>query len=205
MAQQASWALVAMGPTPWAPASVYPLWPSKRREGEKRRTAELAHWAFGLLGDFMTMIYKLLFIYWVSISYQGLCELLYKQYHYSSSYVLWERNCFSYNTDKESNKEGWALKDWCFWTVALEMTLESPLDYKEIKSINPKENQLWIFTGRTDDEAEAPILWPDAKNLWKRPWWWERMKARGEGGDRGRDGWMALPTQWTWVWANSGR
>ena len=77
----------------------------------------------------------------------------------------------------------------CFWTVALEMTLESPFDYKEIKSVNPKGNQLWIFIGRTDAEAEAPVLWPDAKNLWKRPWCWERMKARGEGDDRGWDGW----------------
>ena len=47
----------------------------------------------------------------------------------------------------------------------------------------------WIFIGRTDAEAEAPVLWPDAKNLWKRPWCWERMKARGEGDDRGWDGW----------------
>ena len=94
MAWQASWALVAMGPTPWAPASVYPLWPSKRLEGENRKTAELAHGAFGLLGDYMTMIYKFFFIYWVSISYQGLCKLLYKQYHYSSSYGLWEISCF---------------------------------------------------------------------------------------------------------------
>ena len=94
MAWQASWALVAMGSIPWAPASVYPLWPSKRLEGEKRRTAELAHWAFGLLGDYMTMIYKFFFIYWVSIGYQGLCKLLYKQYHYSSSYGLWEISCF---------------------------------------------------------------------------------------------------------------
>ena len=55
-------------------------------------------------------------------------------------------------------KEGWALKNWCFWTVVLEKTLERPLDSKEIKPANPKGNQLWIFIGRTD--AEAPILWP---------------------------------------------
>ena len=58
------------------------------------------------------------------------------------------------------NKEGWALKNWCFWTVVLEKTFESPLDCKEIKSVNPKGNQPWIFTGRTDAEAEIPILWP---------------------------------------------
>ena len=66
---------------------------------------------------------------------------------------------------------------------------QNPLNYKEIKPVIPKGNQLWIFIGRTDAEAEAPVLWPDAKNLWKRPWCWERMKARGEGDDRGWDGW----------------
>ena len=61
------------------------------------------------------------------------------------------------------HKESWASKNWCFWTVVLEKTLESPLDFKEIKSVHPKGNQSWIFIGRTD--AEAPILWPpDAKN-----------------------------------------
>jgi len=60
-------------------------------------------------------------------------------------------------------KESWVLKNWCFWTVVLEKTLESPLDNKEIKPVNPKRNQSWIFIGRTD--AEVPILWPpDAKN-----------------------------------------
>ena len=61
-------------------------------------------------------------------------------------------------------------RDWCFWTVALEKTLERPLDYKEIQPVQPKGNQSWIFIGRTDAEAEAPILWPpDAKNwlIWK--------------------------------------
>ena len=57
------------------------------------------------------------------------------------------------------HEEGWALKNWCFWTVVLEKTLESPLDCKEIKSVNPKGNQSWIFIGMTDAEAEAPILW----------------------------------------------
>ena len=63
------------------------------------------------------------------------------------------------------HKEGWALKNWCFWNVVLEKTLESPLDCMEIKSVNPKGNQSWMFIGRTDAEAETPILWPsDAKD-----------------------------------------
>ena len=62
-------------------------------------------------------------------------------------------------------KESWVLKNWCFWTVVLEKTLESPLDYKEIQPVNPKGNQSWIFIGRTDAEAETLILWPpDVKN-----------------------------------------
>ena len=79
------------------------------------------------------------------------------------------------------HKESWALKNWCFWTVILEKTLESPLDCKEIKPVSHKGNQSWIVTGRTDAEAEAPVLWPpDAKNwlLGKDPdagkdWRWE--------------------------------
>ena len=67
------------------------------------------------------------------------------------------------------SKESWALKNWCFWTVVLEKTLESPLDWKEIKPVH-KGNQSWIFIGRTDDKAETSILWPpDAKNWCKDP------------------------------------
>ena len=64
------------------------------------------------------------------------------------------------------HKESWLPKNWCFWTVALEKTLESPLDCKEIKPVNPQGNQSWIFTGRTDAEAEIPILWPPDANNW---------------------------------------
>ena len=65
---------------------------------------------------------------------------------------------------KLNHKEGWVPKNWYLWTVVLEKTLESPLDFKEIKPVNSKENQPWIFIGRTDAEAEVPILWPpDAK------------------------------------------
>ena len=69
-------------------------------------------------------------------------------------------------------KGNWVPKNWCFWTVVLEKTLESPLDCKEIQQVHPKGNQSWIFIGRTDVEAETPILWPsDAKNwfIWKDP------------------------------------
>ena len=77
-------------------------------------------------------------------------------YGFSSSHVWrWELD----------HKESWALKNWCFWTVVLEKTLESPLDCKKIQPVNPKGNQSWIFNGRTDAEAEAPILQPpDVKN-----------------------------------------
>ena len=77
-------------------------------------------------------------------------------YGFSSSHVwMWELDY----------KESWVLKNWCFWTVVLEKTLESPLDCKEIQPVHPKGNQSWIFIGRTDAEAETPILWlPDAKN-----------------------------------------
>ena len=103
-------------------------------------------------------------------------------------------------------KESWALKNWCFWTVVLEKTLEGPLDCKEIQPINSKGNQSWVFIGRTDVEAEIPILWPsNVKNcLLGKDWCWERLKARGEGDNRGWDGWMASLTRWTWVWVNSG-
>ena len=107
---------------------------------------------------------------------------------------MWQLDC----------EESWALKNWCFWTVVLEKTLESPLDSKEIQPVHPKGNQSQLFIGRTNGEAEAPIFWPpDVKN------WLTR-----EDPDAGKDwrqkkgmiedemvGWL---TQWTWVWASSG-
>ena len=104
----------------------------------------------------------------------------------------------------------WAPKNWCFWTVVLEKTLESPLDCKEIQPVYPEGDQPWVFIGRTDAEAETPILWPTHANScqelthWKRPWRWEGLGAGGEGDDRGWDGWMASPTQWIWVWVTPG-
>ena len=92
-----------------------------------------------------------------------------QSYGFSSSHVwMWELDY----------KESWALKDWCFWTVVLEKTLESPLDCREIRSVNPKGNQSWIFLGRTDAEAETPVLWsPDAKI-----WLSEKDPAAGKDG-----------------------
>ena len=120
-----------------------------------------------------------------------------KSYGFSSGHVwMWELDC----------EESWAPKNWCFWTVVLKKTLESPLDCKEIKPVNPKGNQSWIFIGRTDAEAEAPILWPpDAKNwlIGKDPDAWKVWRQE-EKGTTGWDGWMASPTRWTWVWASSG-
>ena len=86
--------------------------------------------------------------------------------------------------------------------------LESPLDCKEIKPVYPKGDQSWVFIGRTDVEAETPILWPPDAKSWligKKPWCWERLRAGGEGEDRRKDGWMASPTQWTWVWVCDGQ
>ena len=104
-------------------------------------------------------------------------------------------------------KESWAPKNWCFWTVVLEKTLESPLDFKDIQPMHPKGDQSWVFIGRTDVEAETPILWPPDVERWlngKRPWCWERLKAGGEGDDRGWDDWMVSLTWWMWVGQASG-
>ena len=102
-----------------------------------------------------------------------------QSYGFSSSHVwMWE---FDY-------KESWALKNWCFWTVVLEKSLESPLDCKDIQSVHPKGNQSWIFIGRTDAEAETLILWPpDEKNqlIGKDP---DLGKIEG----RRRRGWQRL-------------
>ena len=111
----------------------------------------------------------------------------------SSSVLIWELD----------HKEGWALKNWCFWIMMLKKTLESPLDNKGIKPINAKGNQLWIFLGRTEPEALIHLM--RRADYWKKPWCWERLRAGGKRSDRRWDGWMASLTQWTWVCANSGR
>ena len=92
-----------------------------------------------------------------------------ESYGFSSSHVqIWEVD----------HKEGWVPKNWCFWTVVLGKTLESPLDFKEIKPVNPKGNQPWIFIERTDAEAEAPIPWPPEMKSW----------LTGKDPDAGKDG-----------------
>ena len=103
-------------------------------------------------------------------------------------------------------KESWAPKNWCFWTVVLEKTLESPLDWREIKPVHPKGNQSWIFIGRTNVEAETPILWlPDVKNwlIWKDPGvgkdWRQEKKGMME------DEMTISLTWWTGIWESSGR
>ena len=104
------------------------------------------------------------------------------------------------------HKESWVPKNWCLWTVVLEKTLKSPLDSKEIKPVNPIRNQSWIFTGRTDAEGEAPILWPpDVKNwpIWKDPDAGKDWRQE-EKGTTGWVGGMASSTRWTWVWVGFG-
>ena len=109
---------------------------------------------------------------------------------------IWELDC----------KESWVPKNWYFWTVVLENTLESPLDRKDIKPVSPKGNQPWIFIGKTDAEAEAPMLSPPHVK------WRLTEKVPGAGKDWSPEvgmtedemaGWASL-TWWTWVWGNSG-
>ena len=96
-------------------------------------------------------------------------------------------------------KENRMLKNWCFWAVVLEKTLESSLDCKEIQPVHPKWNQSWVFIGRTDVEAETPILWPpDADSLEKTLMLGKIEGGRRRGG-RGWDGWMASLIQWTYL------
>ena len=89
-------------------------------------------------------------------------------YGFSSSHVwMWELDC----------EEGWVPKNWCFWTVVLEKTLESPLDCKEIQPVHPKGDQSWVFIGRTDAKAETPVFWPPHVKSW----------LSGKDSDAGRD------------------
>ena len=120
-----------------------------------------------------------------------------QNYSFSSSHVwMWELDY----------KESWVLKNWCFWTLVLEKTLQSPLDCMEIKLVNCKWNQSWIFIGRMMLKLKLQSLatWCEELTHWKRPRCWARLRAGGEGDDRGWDGWIASLTQWTWAWASSG-
>ena len=125
-------------------------------------------------------------------SYDQLRQPIKKQRHYfgdkglySQSYGVSSSNEWMWELD---HKESWTPENWCFWTVVVEKTLESPLDCKEIKLVNPRGDQSWIFIGRTDAETEAPILWPpDAKN-------WLTGKDPDAGKNKGmrRRGWQRM-------------
>ena len=128
-------------------------------------------------------------------------RILYQMSHKGSPKILeWIAYPFSSGSSPPRNQTDIACiagKSFTNWAIR-----EAP-----DKPVHPKGNQSWMFIGRTDVEAETPILWPpDAKNSFekKRPWCWEILRAGGEGDNRGWDGWMASPTQWTWVWVNSG-
>ena len=100
---------------------------------------------------------------------------------------------------KLDHTEGWAPKNWCFWTVVLENILECPLDCKEIQPIHPTVDQSWVFIGRTNVEAETPILWPPVAKRWLI---WKDPDAGKDWGQEKKG--MASPSQWTWVWVDSG-
>ena len=114
-----------------------------------------------------------------------------QSYGFSSSHVwMWELDL----------KESWAPKNWCFWTVVLEKTLESPLEGKEIQPVRPKGDQSWVLIGRTDVEAETPILWtPDAKNWLLRKYpdagkdWRQKEKGTTEDEVVGGHPWLSRP------------
>ena len=110
--------------------------------------------------------------------------------------------------------ESWTIKKAEHWRIdAFELWcwrrfLRVPWNAKEIQPVHLKGDQSWVFIGRTNVEAETPntlATWCKELTHWKRPWSWERLRAGGEGDDRGWDGWMASPTQWTWIWVDSSR
>ena len=109
-------------------------------------------------------------------------------------------------TIKKAEHRCFIFNNWCFWTVVLEKTLESPSDYGD-PIVHPWGNKSWVFIGRADVEAEnfntLATRCGELTHL-KRPWSWERLRAGGEGGDGGWDGWMVSSTQWTWLWLDSG-
>ena len=119
-----------------------------------------------------------------------------ESYGFSSSHIwMWELDY----------KESWALRNWYFWILVLEKTLESPLDCKEIQPVHPKGNQSWFHIHWKDWcwSSNTLATWCEEPTPWKRPLYWERLKAGREGDNRGWDGWIASLTLWTWVWANS--
>ena len=109
-------------------------------------------------------------------------------------------NAFCFTTDY---KESWALKNWCFWTVVLAKTLESPLDCKEIQPGHGPQCSLEGMMLKLKLQYFGHLMWK--VDSLERLWCWEGFWAGGEGDDRGWDGWMASRARWTWVWVNSGR
>ena len=151
--------------------------------------------------------HHLLYIYCNSFScYFQVCIFIFMlpffyysiHFYVAKSHVwIWELDC----------KDGWVLKNWCFWTVVLEKTLESPMDSKEIQPVHPKADQSWVFIGKDwcwSWNSNTLATSCEELNHVKRPWCWERLRAGGEGDDKGWDGWMASPTRWTRVWVDSG-
>ena len=152
----------------------------------------------------------LFFLPWKK-SYDQPRQHIKKQRHYlaykgpsSQSYVFSSSHLWMWELDY---KEIWVPKNWCFWTVVLEKTLESPLDCKEIQPVNPKGiNPEYSLEGlMLKLKLQYFATWCKETTHCKRPWCWERLRAGGEGGDKGWDGWMASSNQWTWVWESSRR
>ena len=118
--------------------------------------------------------------------------------HFSNNHVrMWELD----------HKESSVWKNWCFWTVVLEKTLESPLDSKKIQPVHPKRKSVlnihwkdWCWSWNSNTLA----TWGEEPTHWKIPWCWERLKAGGEGDGIGGDGWVASLKWWKWVWVSSG-
>ena len=139
-------------------------------------------------------------------SYQASLWIVYIYFYFANKGLFSQSYGFSSSHEwmwKLDYKESWVLKNWCFWAVVLEKTLESPLDSKEIQPVHPKGSQSWKFIGRTDAEAETPKLWPpDAKSwlIWKdlnsgKEW---RREEKGTTEDE-MVGWHHQLNGWVWV------
>ena len=165
-------------------------------------------WYFHILEYYLAILTTKRTDYWFK-SYDKPRQHIKKQRHYfANKGPSSQRYGFSSSHEwmwKLDHKESWVLKNWCFWTVVLEKTLETPLDCKEIQPVHPKGNQSWIFIGRTDAEAEAPIL---GHLMWRADSLGKilmlgKIKGRRRGDNRGWHGWMASLTGWTWVCTSS--